>query len=324
MAIAVGALFLGVPTVPCEAVRPGSLVELQAVGFDMSLLQAIQNAAASADTDVATLLRKCKILAARLGSQEFSAWVDMELNGYPAEQPVPTYRRLVTGWWARFFGDWNVERTAIPDSIVPEAYREKLRWTEIREGVAGIQDFASANSYARIEHPELIPSVQGKLYPSLGCINVWAEISSNDFAQLISAIKNRVLDFAIALETENPDAGEGPVNSKPISEDRLFPIVNNYFGQVGNVAQGSHSFHQTANLGIQPGDLEAVKKFLLAENVSPHDVQELEDAVRADKGRFGPRVQAWLGKMAVVSVEIGKGVAIQSITAAIKAHYGIH
>src|ERR1017187_7276377 len=35
MPIAVGALFPGVPTVPCEAVRPGSLVELQAVGFDM-------------------------------------------------------------------------------------------------------------------------------------------------------------------------------------------------------------------------------------------------------------------------------------------------
>ncbi|MBF0290686.1 MAG: hypothetical protein HQK86_00860 [Nitrospinae bacterium] len=47
----------------------------------MSLLRDIQTAAVAPDTDVATLLRKCKILAVRLGNDDFKAWVDHELNG---------------------------------------------------------------------------------------------------------------------------------------------------------------------------------------------------------------------------------------------------
>jgi hypothetical protein len=61
---------------PRTAIRAASLVELQAVDFKMRLLQAIENDAAGADTDVATLLRKCKILAARLGNREFQlGWI---------------------------------------------------------------------------------------------------------------------------------------------------------------------------------------------------------------------------------------------------------
>jgi hypothetical protein len=36
----------------------------------MTLLQDIQNAAVDASSNLATLLRKCKLLAARLGSQQ--------------------------------------------------------------------------------------------------------------------------------------------------------------------------------------------------------------------------------------------------------------
>lgn len=291
----------------------------------MSFLREIQNDAASSEIDLASLLRKCKILAGRLGSREFGAWVDMELNGYPVAQPVPNYRKVITGWWAQFMNvAWRVDRAAIPELIVPKADREHFRWTEIRDGVAGIQEFASADSMAVIAHPELISAVQGKMYPGMNCLNVWVEIHSSSFAQLLSAIRTRILDFTMAIEAEDPTAGDAPLNSRPIPADRLSPIVNNYFAAVGNVAQGSHSFHQTANLGIQTGDLQTLKQFLLDGNVSTRDIQELDDAVHADKGRFGSRVQAWLGKMAVMSGEIGKAVAIQSITAAVKAYYGMH
>lgn len=291
----------------------------------MSLLREIQNDAASSEIDVASLLRKCKILAGRLGSREFSAWVDMELNGYPVAQPVPKYRKLVTSWWAQFVSPaWNVDRAAIPEFIVPKESRKHFHWTEISEGVAAVQDFASADAKAVIARPELTPAVQGKMYPGMSCTNVWSEIHSSAFAQLLSAIRTRVLDFAMDIEAENPAAGEAPLNSKPIPEEKLTPIVINHIGQVGNLAQSSHSFQQTAHTGIQPGDLEALKKFLLSEKVSPQGVKELEDAVRSDKGQFGPRVQAWLGKMAVTSAEIGKAVAIQAIIAAVKAHFGMH
>ncbi|WP_411860517.1 AbiTii domain-containing protein [Klebsiella aerogenes] len=49
----------------------------------MSLLREIQQAATDPSFDLPSLLRKCKILASRLGSPEFKQWVNFELNGYP-------------------------------------------------------------------------------------------------------------------------------------------------------------------------------------------------------------------------------------------------
>jgi hypothetical protein len=63
----------------------------------MSLLREIQNDLSSSGSDVPTVLRKCKILAARLGSNELASWVDFELNGYPESQPIPEYPDAIGG-----------------------------------------------------------------------------------------------------------------------------------------------------------------------------------------------------------------------------------
>jgi len=73
----------------------------------MSLLRDIQNAAVSKDTDVATLLRKCKILAVRLGNDEFKNWVDSELNGYESIDNLPEYRILHTISHRHFSGPYG-------------------------------------------------------------------------------------------------------------------------------------------------------------------------------------------------------------------------
>ncbi|MFA4987111.1 MAG: hypothetical protein WC712_11035 [Candidatus Brocadiia bacterium] len=61
----------------------------------MTLLQEIQAACVDPNTDIVTLLRKCKILAVRLGNNEFKKWVDSELSGYG-----PSSERK-TDWIAR-------------------------------------------------------------------------------------------------------------------------------------------------------------------------------------------------------------------------------
>jgi hypothetical protein len=56
------------------------------------MLEDIQDAAVDASSNLATLLRKCKVLAARLGSQPLEDWLLWESNGYPDDVPVPDYR----------------------------------------------------------------------------------------------------------------------------------------------------------------------------------------------------------------------------------------
>jgi len=58
----------------------------------VGLLEEIQNAAVDAQSDLGTLLRKCKLLAARLGSKPLEDWLVWESNGYPDDVRVPDYR----------------------------------------------------------------------------------------------------------------------------------------------------------------------------------------------------------------------------------------
>jgi len=69
----------------------------------MTLLQQIQTEAVDTHSDLATPLRKCRILAQRLGVPEFKDWVIHELEGYPAEAELPEYRVIHTPLISRTF-----------------------------------------------------------------------------------------------------------------------------------------------------------------------------------------------------------------------------
>ena len=223
----------------------------------MSLLRDIQNELACPGTDVTNVLRRCKILAARLGSTDLSTWVDWELNGYPESQPTPEYRKLPCSYWASFMNlAWRRDRVPIPATIVPEEYRDKFKRIEFREGVAKALAFVGKASGARIEQPELIGTIQAAFSGDMNCHAVWTEMAGSDFEQMISAIKNRLLDFVLQIEAENPDAGEAAIDSQPIGAEKVQSLVHNHFyAGVGNIAQGSRDFQQKANVGVNSEDL---------------------------------------------------------------------
>jgi hypothetical protein len=204
-----------------------------------------------------TVLRKCKILATRLDSNEFAQWVEWELNGYPSSQPIPDYRRLIITYYASFLSvGWRVKKAAIPLHIVPEEHWESFKYIEFRDGIAKADSLARGRGLIAIERPELALVVNGKMYPEMECQNVWSEMSQIEFQQLLSAVRNRILDFSLKVEAENPDAGEAPVNSRPVPMEKLQTLVHNtFYGSVGAVAQNSSHFSQIVDMVVSTQDL---------------------------------------------------------------------
>jgi hypothetical protein len=220
----------------------------------MSLLRDIQSDLAKQGGDITNVLRKCKILASRLRSKEFANWVDWELSGYPDSQPTPDYRKLGWNCYVNFMNRvWRYSKLPVPLFVVPEQFRDGFQRHEFRDGIAKIGPFIDNGCH--IDRPELAALIEGKMCPGMSCQAVWMEISGAEFAQLISAIKNRILDFVLQIELENPDAGEAPANTQPVPNEKLQPLVNNFFGAVGNVAQNAQHFSQSANSGIQTQEL---------------------------------------------------------------------
>lgn len=297
----------------------------------MSLLRDISNAAAESAVDIATLIRKCKILANRLKSDDLARWVDAELNGYASDRPLPDYRRLQVKTYGQFFSvAWHVPQSAIPLSVAPKESRHLLYEFEFRDGIAKAMQFATKP--VSIDRVDWIPLIQGKVYPDLNCIRVWQEIGSSEFIQMISAVKTRVLDFALQIEAENPAAGEASPDIEPIPKEKLQPLIQNVFnGPIGALAQASHGFHQTTNVVIRVGDLKSLRANLRAHGVAEGELDQLEQAITGDQeshtelNQPGQRVTHLLGQWAMKggakAVEIGKEVAVSVITEALKSYF---
>lgn len=94
----------------------------------MSLLQEIQADAISSDVELSTLLRKCKVLSARLNNDEFKDWVDSELNGYQNVANLPSYRINHVHSKGNFSGSFGsgLNNADIPLSCIPKEYSENL------------------------------------------------------------------------------------------------------------------------------------------------------------------------------------------------------
>jgi AbiTii len=185
-------------------------------------------------------------------SKEFAQWIAWELDGYPDSQPTPDYRRLSITYYASFFGmGWEVQKQAIPLQVVPPEHHDRFTLVEFREGIVKADSLARSTHSVTVSRPELTFTIQGKMYPQLQCQHVWGEISPIEFQQILSAVRNRILDFSLSVEAENPDAGEAPPNSQPIPQEKLKPLVQNFFhGNVGAVSQNSEQVTQIVNLQV--------------------------------------------------------------------------
>jgi hypothetical protein len=223
----------------------------------MSLLREIQAAAIDSTVPLATLLRKCKVLAARLGNAEFKQWIEDELNGYASKEALPSYRMLHVNSKGHFSGPFQsgLRNADIPLSCVPEKFRESLSQSHMKEPIAALESLvAKSDSGTAMEpwNPDLVAYVGGKIYEGMNCMQAWKVIPISAVVAALDSVRTRVLNFVLEIEAEAPDAGEAPVNSNPVPQEKVHQIFNTYIsGNVQNLATASSNVRQYAKFGEQ-------------------------------------------------------------------------
>src|SRR6478672_874937 len=92
----------------------------------MSLLEEIKTEAVDSASDLGALLRKCKVLAARLGSRPLEQWLIWESNGYPPNVELPDYRIWQIELKGNFAGPFGsaITNAPIPLFVLPGDARE--------------------------------------------------------------------------------------------------------------------------------------------------------------------------------------------------------
>lgn len=302
----------------------------------MTLLEDIQTSAVDAKSDLGTLLRKCKLLAARLGSQPLESWVIWESNGYPDDVPVPDYRiwpLLVKGHFYGAFGA-AFKNAPIPHACLPTEARKHYEHYECRQSIASIEAMLSefGQDNVIVQTADLAVALGTHVYKGYNCVQAWAEFGPNQLVELLNSVRNRILDFTLALWKEAPGAGEiGSTTSPVLEAKRVTQIFNTtVIGGSANLVGISNASSIEINIGTK--DFSALERVLTENGIANEDIQELRAALDSEQTstapeQLGPEVSSWIAKMIIKAAEgswkIGLGAAGSLLAQVIAKYYGL-
>jgi hypothetical protein len=220
----------------------------------MSLLREIQNSAIDSKTELSTLLRKCKVLAARLGNPEFKMWVEQELSGYPNQSNLPEYRVIIVNSKGHFSGPFQsgLRNANIPMLCIPEEFRDMLSHVYLTQPMAALESLVAESENNTIHepwNPDIVAHFGMKIYQGMNCMQAWKVIPTNAIVATVDAVRNRILNFVLEIESESPDAGEAAMNSNPVDQEKVSQIFNTYItGDIQNFATGNTNATQTVTI----------------------------------------------------------------------------
>ena len=287
----------------------------------MNLLEDLQNMTVDASSDLGTLLRKCTILAARLGSKQLEDWLTWEANGYPKNVPVPKYRV----WSLQVKGDFvglhqSISNQTIPPALLPEDVRKSYNNYEFRENIANVEYYLEENKTGIIyvSTQDLALTLGTKVFKQMNCLECWAEFSMSNFVELLNSVRNRLLEFLVTVQKEHSNVDK--IDSNPLDSPNSGKITQIFYttvyGGSANFVGTSNDSSLAFNIGLN--DFESVRCVLQENGVSEKDIIELKNALVDDKpsqttGSFGPKVSSWITSMMQKAADgtwnIGTGAA---------------
>ena len=303
----------------------------------MTLLRAIQDAAVSGSESVTTLLRRCKILAARLGSTEFGDWVERELNGYTDKKQLPSYRVLRVHSLGHFAGPFGsgLRNAQIPRLTIPQEYRDWVDVSNLMQPIGAYEDLLRSGETGSFETPwpaDLVALVGRNIYEHMNCMGAWQVIPRGAIVSLLDTVKNKVLSFAIDIERLSPDAGEAMPGTPALPSERIQQVFHTtIYGNVGNVATGGTGTQQSIGTMVTPGNFQSLAENLRRLGILDREIEDLKSALDGDRkagsATFGRRVGEWcgrmLGKAGEGTLKVGVDVAATIVPKLISGYLGL-
>lgn len=305
----------------------------------MTLLDEIQTATVDANSDLGTILRKCKLLAARLDNEPFKEWLTWEANGYPDGAVVPDYRVWSLQLKGHFsgWGGSGIQNAPIPLALVPKKARESYERYQCRQSVASIEALVGKSKKdggtMKIDTGDLALVLGQKVYQGQNCVMAWGECAEGRLIEILNSVRNRLLDFTLAIQREAPGVGgSGQDGSGGIKPEKMAQIFNTivYGGSANLVGTAIDS---TMTFNISAKDFQSLERVLEQAGVQTTDLTDLKGALESEDTKnpnegFGPKVSGWIAKMiqkktANGSWQIGLGVGGNLSARAISKYYGI-
>ena len=252
------------------------------------------------------------VVAHRVEADNVATWVRQELNGYDSGSPLPSYRSLdtpVIGTFARpmrsfpqhpltvvapSLADWWTAELRMP-LLEVQAYADEQRDNDPgREWPAAIVQAYEESGVFRLEFHTLFKAR-----------NV---ITRQKLRGLVDVVRNKALDFALELQSSDPDAGSlgGPtVEGNPDLQAAVIHVTNDIYGDGVSIATGS-AIRQSAQ--VAKGDVEAFREAVAHVLAEVADVAHFVAAVEQERSHAGEGVQSFLDQVRKGAIKVAGGV----------------
>lgn len=305
----------------------------------MGLLLDIQSAVLNDQSDIAPILLKLRMLAARLGSQPLADWVKHESEGYPSGVEVPDYRVLGVSYKGAFSGPFGsgINNAPISPYLIEKFAGKSWTHYEMRESIAAVDELLTGSNESgtfTIEAANLILLLQGKIYPDYACNAVTGTISRGSIAAIRHAVLNRVLELTLEIEKSVPGAADVSLGESAVLSGNASGVTTQIAQQIiyGNYTAVSAQSGATVTISIDTGNKESLSQFLTQAGISADDAHELAELASTEKPEspaepMGPKVKAWLlknlRKAGSGTWKVGLAVATDVIKEALLKYYGL-
>lgn len=236
-----------------------------------SMVLDLQKEITSQNSDLVSVLRKAKLIAAKLQLEEFSKWIANELNGYKENDKIPEYR-LIHGELKAF----NPLRGWIPAMIYDAETEKTICEQKVSNSIPELISLCSnGGRELMISFPGSSQKILNQLFDSPIPMQCALHISNAAVNSIIEEVKTMVLDWTIKLENEGI-LGEGMIfnNDEKENAKQADQTINNFYGST-NVINGS-----SAPMQVVSGNDNNVS---FEYNLFLPAIEEIKDAIEKEK-----------------------------------------
>lgn len=307
----------------------------------MKLVSDIINELVDSEKSINSPLLKTKVLASRLQNVQLLEWVSNELKGYESDNDVPHYRIYMGNIIGTYLnGTMQYNNQPVPTIGIDKDFDNSLRSIKFSQSISSLENFIKLDESGILEYtfPAEITALIEKNWrkmgnPYLQLINCRRTVSIHSMNEILSVVRNNLLDFMLKIDNEFgnlTEIEELKTKHKEIANIMNHTIIN--ASGDGNIVNTGANAKVNSSTNITKNNKEELQKHLVDNGVSKEETEELFKIIDSeqpnnDTKTFGEKVNNWtskmLGKVLDGSWNIGIGTAGTVLTEAIKKYYGL-
>ena len=212
------------------------------------------------DVSLTVVLNRLYVLASDLGNQDILDWTNKEITGYKNEDTVPAYRviKSMNFVYSGLNGGFQVSNQPLPITWLNPGTFENLLANRVRDSLSEIEKKAKTDKPLAMDRSYLAGEVEKNTYDDclccgVQCISIQQRFVSNQFAEILTSIKQIALKLLLELDKkfgnlDDLDVGLDNINSKAQQDldKRIQCVFNEYSIQAQKVSLknsniGSHN-----------------------------------------------------------------------------------